>query len=78
MHSAQRPARRYSHSRVESDSRPRKRANPATPPHQTGRADFPHPAFLQAFLIGAEVQVLVGIDSGSFLSGGGISFGFGG
>ncbi len=26
-------------------------ANPAAPPRQTGRADFPHPAFLQAFVV---------------------------
>ena len=26
---------------------------PATPPHQTGRADFPHPAFLQTFSCGS-------------------------
>ena len=34
------------------------KANPCTPPHQTGRAVFPHPAFLQALITIYAIPVL--------------------
>ena len=43
--------------RVENTGR-RTLANPCTPPHQTGRADFPHPAFLQVLITVDVIPVL--------------------
>jgi len=52
-----------------------KQGLPATPPHRTGLADFPHPALLRVFVIDVVNLVLGYIGRCSFLSDGGICAG---